>query len=75
MFGILLNVVVKMESICHNSCFLNKGLKFQPYLCYRCHDLLMMSKNLSSIAILKIEKVDFGCIITGISKNEAIRLL
>ena len=35
MFGILLNVVVKTESICHNWCFLNKGLKFQPYLCYK----------------------------------------
>ena len=29
--------------ICHNWYFLNKGFKFQPYLCNRCHGLLMMS--------------------------------
>ena len=31
--------------------FLNKGFKFQPNLCNRCQDLLMMSMNLSDIAI------------------------
>ena len=27
--------------------FLNKGFKFEPNVCSRCHDLLMMSMNLS----------------------------
>ena len=31
--------------------FLNKGFKFQLNVCNRCHDLLMMSMNLSHIAI------------------------
>ena len=35
----------------------------------------MMSMNLSNIAILKIENADYCCIITGISKSEAIKLL
>ena len=48
---------------------------FQPYVCNRCHDLLMMSMNLSNIAILKIKNVDYRCIATGISKREAIKLL
>ena len=30
---------------------LNKGLKFETYVCNRCHDLLMMSMNLNNIAI------------------------
>ena len=34
--------------------FLNKGFKFQPNLCSRCHNLLMMSLNLSDIAFLTI---------------------
>ena len=34
--------------------FLNYSLKFQPNVCNRCHDLLMMSINLSDIVILKI---------------------
>ena len=37
--------------------------------------LLMMSLNLRNIAILKINEVDYGCIITRISKNGAEYLL
>ena len=35
----------------------------------------MMSMNLRDIAILKIKCTDYRCIITGISKSEAIKLL
>ena len=35
---------------CHYWHFLNHGFKFQPNVCNRCHDLLMMSINLSDIA-------------------------
>ena len=41
--------------ICHYSYFLNYSFKFQPNVCNICHDLLMMSMNLSSIAILNIK--------------------
>ena len=37
-------------------CFLNKGFKFQPNVCNGYHDLVMMSLNLSDIAILNIYK-------------------
>ena len=40
---------------CHYWYFLNKGFMFQPYVCNRCHDSLMMSMNLSNIAVLKIK--------------------
>ena len=42
------------RDICDNWYFLNKGFKFQSNECNRCHDLLMMSMNLSDIAILNI---------------------
>ena len=61
--------------ICHYWYFLNYSLKFQPNVCNRCHDLLMMSVNLSEIAILKIKSSDYRYIISLISKNEAIKLL
>ena len=61
--------------ICHHWYFLNYSLKFQPNVCNRCHDLLMMSVNLSEIAILKIKSSDYRCIISLISKNEAIKSL
>ena len=35
----------------------------------------MMSMNLTSIVILKIENADYRCIITRISKSEATKLL
>ena len=52
-----------------------KSVKFQPNVCNRCHDLLMMSMNFSDVAILNIKCADYRCIISGISKNEAINLL
>ena len=61
--------------ICYYWYFLNKGFKFQPYVCNRRHDLLMMSMNLTDIAILNIKGSDYCCIVTGISKSEAINLM
>ena len=55
--------------------FLNRGFKSQPNVCNRCHDLLMISMNLSDIAILNIKSADYCCITSGISKNEAINLM
>ena len=34
-----------------------------------------MSMSLSDIAILNIKRADYCCIISGISKNEAINLM
>ena len=62
-------------NICLYWYFLNKGFKFQKYVCNRCHDLLMTSMNLSNITILKIKNADYCCIISGINKSEAIELL
>ena len=57
--------------ICHYWYFLNYSFKFQPNVCNRRHDLLMMSINVSNIAILNIKGSDYRCIISLISKNEA----
>ena len=59
--------------ICHYWYFLNKVFKFQPNVCNSCHDLLMMSMNLSDIAILNIKGSNYCYIITGLSKSEAIK--
>ena len=49
--------------ICHYWYFLDKGFKFQPDVCNGCHDVLMISMNLSAITILNINDVDYRCII------------
>ena len=61
--------------VCHYWYFLNYNFKFQQNFCNRCHDLLMMSANLSDIAILNIKGSDYRRIISLISKNEAIILM
>ena len=61
--------------IYHYLYFLDKGFKFQPYVCNSYHDLLMMFMNLSKIAILSIKDGDYHCIISRISKSDVIKLL
>ena len=65
----------KEYNVCHYWYFLNYSFKFQPNVCNRCHDLLMMSINLSEIAILNIKCFEYHCIVSLISNNEAINLL
>ena len=60
--------------ICHYWFFLNKSFIFQPNVCNRCHDLLMRSISLSDITILNIKGSEYHCIISGITKSEAIKL-
>ena len=55
--------------VCHYWYFLNFNFKFQSNVCNRCHDLLIMSVNLSDIAILNIKGSNFCCIIRLISKR------
>ena len=56
--------------------FLDKGFKFQLNVCNSCLDLLIiLSMNLSNIAILNIRGADYCCIIGGIKKSENINLM
>ena len=56
-------------------CLLNKGLKFLSYVCNGCYYLLIMSMDVSDIAILNIKAAGYCCIISGISKSETISLM
>ena len=53
----------------------NKGFKFQSNVCSRCHDLLMMSMKFNDIAILNNKGSNYCCIISAITKSEAIDLV
>ena len=48
--------------ICHYWYFLNYSFTFQPNVCNRCRDLLMLSMNLSDITILNIKSFDYRCV-------------
>ena len=65
----------KKCDICLYWYFLIFSITFQPDVCNRCHDLLMMSMSLRDITILNIKGSDYRCIIGLISKNEAINIM
>ena len=56
-------------------CFFNHGFKSQDYVCNGCHDLTVLSVNISDIATITIKNVDYCCFIHNISKSEVINLL
>ena len=60
--GIDVNKTSKSKEcdVCRCWYFLNKGFKFPPNVCNKCHDLLM-SMNLNDIAILNIKGPDYCC--------------
>ena len=60
--------------ICHYWCF-NHGFKFQDSICNDCHDLTMLSVNISDVTIVPVKNVDYRCFILNISKSETINLL
>ena len=60
--------------ICHYWYFLDKEFKFEPYVCNGCYDVLMMYKNLDDKAIWKLYDIDYRCVVTSITKREAIKL-
>ena len=59
----------------HYWCFKDVGFKFEPYVCNKCHDVLMTTYELKNIAVLNAKGVDFRCILWGISRNEAVHRL
>ena len=65
----------KKCDICHYWYFVSNGFTFQLNFCNECHDLLMISMNISDIAILNIKSADYRCIISGINKNKVINLM
>ena len=60
---------------CHYWFFKGVGFKFEEHYCNRCHDLLTMAHSLKNIAILSAKGATFRCLLTGISKNEALKKL
>ena len=60
------------ESMISHYCFCNREFKFEDSVSNSCHDLTIVSVNISDISIIT---VDYLCIFHNISKSEAINLL
>ena len=50
-------------------------LKFEPHVCNKCHNVLMIAYELQNIAILNVKRAELRCILWGISRNEAVHSL
>ena len=49
----------KMWDICHDWYFLDKGFKYEPYLCNCCHDLMQKAINFNDFAIVSVKGSDY----------------
>ena len=45
--------------ICHYLHFLDKGFKYEPYLCNGCHNLMQKAVNFNDIAIVSVKGSDY----------------
>ena len=41
---------------CHYWYFLDKGFKYEPYLCNSCHDLMQKAMNFNDVPIVSIKR-------------------
>ena len=56
-------VLMLIGQFVNNGIFLDKGFKFQPYVCNGCHGRSVRSMKPKDTAILNICSVDYNCII------------
>ena len=56
-------------------CFSCHGFECQDFVCNACHNLTILSLNISDNAFITVEGVDYRCIIHDIIKSEATHLL
>ena len=61
--------------LCHYRYFKDIGLKFEPHVCNKCHDVLVPAYELKNIGILNIKGVDFRCVLWDISRDETVNRL
>ena len=64
----------KQCTLCHYLCLKIIDYKFERHVFNKCHDVLMTTYKLKSIAILTV-KVDYRFFLWSINKNEAVNIL
>ena len=61
--------------ICHYWNFKDIGYKYEPHVCNKCHDLLLVVYDLKNFMILNIKGVDYTRYVFNMSKNDANTLI
>ena len=45
--------------VCHYWYFLDKNVKYEPYLCSACHDLMKKGMNFNDVAVVSVIGSDY----------------
>ena len=61
--------------ICHYWCFLDKGFKYEPYLCNGCHDLMQKTASFNDVAIDSVKGSYHRTHFWYMSKNDAVNIM
>ena len=61
--------------LCHYWYFVDKNFNYEPYLCNRCHDLIMKAVSSNDVAVFSVKGSDYRIHFCFMSKNAAINLL
>ena len=61
--------------ICHYWYFLDKNFKYDPYLCYGCHDLMQKAINFNNVAIFSVKENDYRIHFWYMSKNDVMNIM
>ena len=57
--------------ICHYWYFLDKGFRYEPYLCNGCHDLMQKAINFDDVANVSVKGSDYRIHFWYTSKDDA----
>ena len=60
---------------CHYWYFEDISYKFEPYLCYGCHDLMQEALNFNDVAIVSVRRSGYRIHFWYMSKGDAIHMM
>ena len=61
--------------ICHYWYFKDIGFKYEPYLCYSCHDLMQKAMSFNNVVVVYVRESAYRTNFWYMSKNDATNLM
>ena len=68
-------ILSKECDICHHWCFKDIGFKYEPYLCYGCHDLTQKAMSFNNVPVVYVKGNAYRINFWHLSKNDAINVM
>ena len=65
----------KESDICDHQSFLDKNVKYEPYLCNGCHDLMQKAINFNDVAIVSVKGSYYRIHFQYMSKHDVINTM